>query len=162
VDPKARPTLFRMAPSNKPMSIRLSDYLSEHAKDVGLVSDDSSYGREGAAQTRTAFRRNAIRVSADVSVPEGASDVAPQVLQARRSGAKALVVWARAAGVAAVVRAARASGWDVPVYTGPTGEDPLVRQRLADHPDWLDGLTFVSFRITSETGPGPFQAYRKA
>jgi ABC-type branched-subunit amino acid transport system substrate-binding protein len=95
-------------------------------------------------------------------VPEGASDVAPQVLQARRSGAQALVVWARASGVAAVVRAARSSGWDVPIYAGPTGEDPLVRQRLADHPEWLDGMTFVSFRITSETGPAPFAAYRKA
>ncbi|MFN2521767.1 MAG: ABC transporter substrate-binding protein [Mycobacteriales bacterium] len=162
VDPTERPTLFRMAPSNKPMSIRLSDYLSERVKAVGLLSDDSSYGREGAAQSRIAFRRNGIQVLADASVPEGASDVAPQVLQARRNGAKALVVWARAAGVAAVVRAARSSGWDVPVYTGPSGEDPLVRQRLADHPEWLDGLTFVSFRITSETGVAPFAAYRKA
>ena len=162
VDPKERPTLFRMAPSNKPMATRLSDYLSEKAKVVGLVSDDSSYGREGAEQTRIAFRRNEIRLAADAKVPEGASDVAPQVLAARRAGAQALVVWARATGVAAVVRAARGSGWDVPIYSGPTGEDPLVRQRLADRPDWLDGLVFVSFRITSETGPEPFANYRAA
>ena len=162
VDPKERPTLFRMAPSNKPMATRLSDYLSEQAKVVGLISDDSSYGREGATQTRLAFTRNEIRLAADAAVPEGASDVAPQVLQARRSGAQALVVWARASGVAAVLRAARSSGWEVPIYAGPTGEDTLVRQRLADHPEWLDGLTIVSFRITSETGPAPFAAYRKA
>jgi hypothetical protein len=37
-----------------------------------------------------------------------------------------------------------------------------VRQRLADHPEWLDGTTFVSFRITSEVGAAPFAAYRKA
>jgi hypothetical protein len=37
-----------------------------------------------------------------------------------------------------------------------------VRQRLADHPEWLDGLTFMSFRITSEVGPEPFAAYRAA
>ena len=162
VDPKERPTLFRMAPANKPMATRLSDYLSEHAKVAALVADDSSYGREGAAQTRLAFTRNEIRLAADASVPEGAPDVTPQVLQARRSGAQALVVWARATGVAAVVRAARASGWAVPIYTGPAGEDPLVRQRLADHPAWVDGLTFVSFRITSETGPEPFAKYRQA
>lgn len=162
IDAKARPTLFRMAPANKPMATRLSDYLSEKAKVVGLLADDSSFGREGAAASRVAFARNRLRLAADVTVPEGASDVAAQVLAARRGGAQALVVWARATGVAAVVRAARSSGWDVPVYTGPTGEDPLVRQRLADHPDWLDGLTFVSFRITSETGPAPFAAFRKA
>ena len=161
VDPKERPTLFRMAPSNKPMATRLSDYLSEQVKAVALIADDSSYGREGAAQTRLAFKRNQIRVTADESVSEGAADVAPQVLKARRSGAQALVVWARASGVAAVVRAARSSGWDVPIFTGPAGEDPLVRQQLADHPEWVDGLTFVSFRITSETGPEPFAEYRK-
>jgi ABC-type branched-subunit amino acid transport system substrate-binding protein len=162
VDAKTRPTLFRMAPANKPMATRLSDYLSEKTRVAALIADDSTYGREGAAQTRLAFKRNEIKIASDATVPEGASDVASQVLAARRSGAKVLVVWARATGVAAVVRAARASGWSVPIYSGPTGEDPLVRQRLADHPEWVDGLTFVSFRITSETGPAPFAAYRKA
>jgi ABC-type branched-subunit amino acid transport system substrate-binding protein len=162
VDAKARPTLFRMAPANKPMATRLSDYLSEKTKVAALIADDSTFGREGAAQTRIAFARNEIRLAADEAVPEGTSDVAAQVLAARRSGAKVLVVWARASGVAAVVRAARSSGWTVPVYSGPTGEDPLVRQRLADHPEWVERLTFVSFRITSETGPEPFAAYRKA
>jgi ABC-type branched-subunit amino acid transport system substrate-binding protein len=162
VDAKARPTLFRMAPANKPMATRLSDYLSERTKVVGLLSDDSTYGREGAAQSRLALKRNEIRIASDDTVPEGASDVASQVLAARRAGAQVLVVWTRATGVAAVVRAARAGGWSVPIYAGPTGEDPLVRQRLADHPEWVEGLTFVSFRITSETGPAPFAAYRKA
>jgi ABC-type branched-subunit amino acid transport system substrate-binding protein len=162
IDPKQRPTLFRMAPANKPMATRLSDYMSEKVKVAGLLSDDSTFGREGAAQTRIAFKRNEIRLASDSTVPEGTSDVAAQVLEARRNGAKALVVWTRASGLAAAVRAARSSGWDVPIYAGPTGEDPLVRQRLADHPEWVDGLTFVSFRITSETGPAPFAAYRKA
>jgi len=165
VDPVARPTLFRLAPANRYLSTRLGDYLSERlpptAPKAALVADDSSYGREGAAATRTAFARNRIALPYDASVPEGASDVAPQVLAARRSGAQALVVWARATGVAAVVRAARAAGWAVPVYSGPAAEDPLVRQRLADHPQWVDGLVLVSFRITSEVGAGPFEAYRK-
>ena len=162
VDAKDRPTLFRMAPANKPMATRLSDYMSEKVKAAALLSDDSTFGREGAAQTRIAFKRNEIRLVADRTVPEGTSDVAAQVLEARRKDAKALVVWARASGLAAAVRAARSNGWDVPIYAGPTGEDPLVRQRLADHPEWVEGLTFVSFRITSETGPAPFAAYRTA
>jgi ABC-type branched-subunit amino acid transport system substrate-binding protein len=48
------------------------------------------------------------------------------------------------------------------VYIGPSGEDPLVRQQLADHPEWLDGATFVSFRITSEQGPAPFNRFRSS
>lgn len=159
VDPQERPTVFRLAPANAPMSRRLADYVSEKASRVALLADGSSYGTEGVQATRTALSRNEIEVSSDAAIGE---DVAAQVLQARRGGAEALVVWARASGVAAVVRAARSTGWDVPVFTGPTGEDPLVRQRLADRPEWLDGLTFVSFRITSEVGPEPFAAYRAA
>ncbi len=162
VDPKSRPTLFRLAPANRPLATRLADYLSEHARRVALISDDSSYGREGAASMRVALERDQLRLDSDTSLSAGSGEAATQVLAARRSGAQAVVVWARAAGVAAVVRAARAAGWAVPVYAGPTGEDPLVRQRLADHPEWVEGLTFVSFRITSETGPAPFAAYRKA
>ncbi len=162
VDPEQRPTLFRLAPANAPMSRRLADYVSEKATAVALLGDGSSYGREGVDATRSALARNRVRVAAEATLPDGGGDVAPQVLAARRSGAEALVVWARAGGVAAVVRAARSAGWDVPVYTGPTGEDPLVRQRLADRPEWLDGTVFVSFRITSEVGPAPFAAYRKA
>lgn len=162
IDPRARPTLFRLAPANTAMSRRLADYVSESVQSVALLGDSSSYGREGVASTERSLAVNKIAVVAMATLPDGGGDVAAQVLTARRSGAQALIVWADAGGVVAVVRAARGAGWDVPIYTGPTGEDPLVRQRLADHPEWLDGLTFVSFRITSEVGPAPFAAYRAA
>jgi ABC-type branched-subunit amino acid transport system substrate-binding protein len=162
VDAKERPTLFRMAPANKAMCRRLADYVADvqRGKAVAIIADDSTYGREGGPDVKADLLHNEVRVSAEETIAEGASDVSAQVLAARRSGAQVLVVWDRAAGVAAVLRAARSTGWDVPVYTGPTGEDPLVRQRLADHPEWVDGLVFVSFRITSEVGPEPFADYR--
>jgi ABC-type branched-subunit amino acid transport system substrate-binding protein len=72
------------------------------------------------------------------------------------------VLWAGAPDLVRVIRAARSAGWQVPLYLSPTGEDPLVRQQLADHPGWLDGATFVSFRITSEQGPAPFERFRAA
>lgn len=162
VDPESRPSLFRMAPSDKPMSRRLADYLSEKAERPGLITDDSSYGRNGAEAIRDNLEINEVDLASDDAVSTGASDLAVPVQKARRAGADSLIVWARAPVVAAVVRAARSSGWDVPVYTGPTGEDPLVRQQLADRREWVDGLTFVSFRITSEVGPAPFANYRRA
>ena len=164
IDVKTRSTLFRMAPANDAMCRRLADYLADTqpGKAFALLSDDSTYGREGSANTKADLLHDEVRVVSDQAVPEGASDVSAQVLRARRSGAKVLVVWARAAGVASVVRAVRSTGWDVKIVTGPSGEDPLVRQRLADHPEWMDGLSFVSFRITSEVGGAPFAAYRAA
>ena len=162
-DPTALPTIFRMAPANTYMCRRLADYLADTQprKPMAVLSDDSSYGREGADSIKADLVHDEVSIVSDQTVPEGARDVSAQVLAARRSGAQVLVVWARAAGVASVVRAARSTGWQVPIYTGPAGEDPLVRQRLADQPQWLDGTVFVSFRITSEVGGAPFAAYRK-
>jgi ABC-type branched-subunit amino acid transport system substrate-binding protein len=164
IDAKRHPTLFRLAPANDAMCRRLADYLAdtEQGKAFALRSDDSAYGREGLANVKTDLLHDQVRLVSEQAVPEGAADVSAQVLAARRSGAKVLVVWARATTVASVLRAVRSTGWDVKVVTGPTGEDPLVRQRLADHPTWVDGLVFVSFRITSEVGGAPFAAYRKA
>jgi len=164
VDPKRWPTLFRLAPANKYLCRRLADYLSDtqRGKAFALIGDDSTYGREGLRTVKEDLLHNRVRISSEQTVAESASDVSAQVLAARRSGAEVLVVWTRAAGVASVVRAVRSTKWDVTVYAGPTAEDPLVRQRLADHPEWVDGLGFVSFRITSEVGGAPFAAYRAA
>ncbi|HVE64111.1 MAG TPA: ABC transporter substrate-binding protein [Mycobacteriales bacterium] len=162
VDEDSRPTLFRLAPANRPMTMRLADYLADRASKVAVLHDDTSYGQDGAAELAKAFARNETAVVATVEIPAGAADVAPQVLRARRTGADTVVVWARAPVVAAVVQAARRSGWTVPLFAGPTAEDPLVRQQLADRPEWVDGLTFVSFRITAEVGAEPWQKFRAA
>lgn len=164
IDVRTRPTLFRLAPSNEAMCRRLADYLADTrpGKAFALLSDDSSYGRDGSASVKADLQHDSVPVVSDQAVPEGAGDVSAQVLAARRRGAQVLVVWASSTVVATVVRAVRGTGWQVPIVTGPTGEDPLVRQRLADHPEWVDGLSFVSFRITSEVGGGPFAAYRAA
>lgn len=162
IDPAARPTLFRLAPADKPMTMRLADYLAAKHPKVGVIADDSGFGADGASSLGPAFARDKIPVVAQTTVPASASDVSTQVLAARRAGATALVVWAGAPIVAAVIQAARSTGWQVPIWAGPSGEDPLVRQRLATHVDWLSGVGFVSFRITAEVGPKPFATYRAA
>ncbi|MCU1588263.1 MAG: amino acid transporter substrate-binding protein [Frankiales bacterium] len=163
IDPKAAPTLFRLAPANTYLCRRLADYLADTkpGAKVAVLSDDSAYGREGAAAVKADLLHDDVAVVVDQAVPEQSRDLSAQVLAARRKGATLVVLWSRAPTMAALVRAARSSGWDVPVVGGPTTEDPLVRQQLADHPEWVDGLGFVSFRITSESGPAPFAAYRK-
>jgi ABC-type branched-subunit amino acid transport system substrate-binding protein len=162
VDARTHPTVFRLAPADKFMSRRLADYLADKATSVAVLSDDSSYGRDGSAQLDADLKHDGVDVVTSAVLPVGADDVSAQVLSASRAGARALVIWAGAPHIAQIIRAARSAGWNVPIYTGPAGEDPLVRQQLADHPGWLDGTTFVSFRITSEQGPGPFNRFRAA
>jgi ABC-type branched-subunit amino acid transport system substrate-binding protein len=160
IDPQRYPTLFRMAPADQTMASRLADYIANAKPKVGLISDDSDYGQQGRAAVTSALATDEVPVVSNQTVSQRAADVAPQVLAARRAGAQIMLVWASASDVAAGVSATHSAGWNVPVIAGQTGEDPLVRQRLVAHPDWLKSLRFVSSRITAEVGPKPFNAFR--
>jgi branched-chain amino acid transport system substrate-binding protein len=159
VDVAERPNVFRIAPTNHGIAFRFAEYLIPKGLKVGLLHDDSAYGQEGAADVNRAFSENPRSVALRMTLPFGATDLSPQILRARRSGATALLVWAQPPTIAAVLTAARSIGWSVPVYTSPTGADPFIRQQLADHPNWVDGLTFAAGRLTAEVGTGPFQAF---
>jgi ABC-type branched-subunit amino acid transport system substrate-binding protein len=160
VDAQKRPNVFRIAPTNHGIAFRYAEYLIPKKLKVGLLSDDSAYGREGASDMAKAFFENPGSVAVKLTLPAGQPDLSAQILQAKRSGATALLVWGQPPTIAAVLSAARSIGWQVPVYTPPTGADPFVRQQLADHPTWVDGLTFASGRLTAEAGPGPFTNFQ--
>ena len=162
LDLEARPNLFRIAPTDHGVAFRLAEYMIPKGLKIGFLHDDSDYGQQGKIAFDDAFGRVPKSIAADITVPFGSSDLAPQVLDARRSGATALLLWGRSSTVAEVIRAARSSGWDVPIYSAPTAEDPLVRQQLSDHPEWVDGLVFASGRMTAEKGPEPFLAFQSA
>jgi ABC-type branched-subunit amino acid transport system substrate-binding protein len=156
VDADARPNVFRIAPTNHGIAFRYAEYLIPKKLKVGLLADDSAYGREGGADIAKAFSANPESVALKLTLPAGQTDLSAQILRARRAGATALLVWGQPPTIAAVLTASRSIGWQVPVYTPPTGSDPFIRQQLADHPGWVDGLTFAGGRLTAEVGSGPF------
>ncbi|MFL5921269.1 MAG: ABC transporter substrate-binding protein [Gaiellaceae bacterium] len=159
-DADERPNVFRIAPTNHGIAFRYAEYLVPKRLKVALLADDSAYGSEGAADLDRAFSQNPEAVATKLMLPSGQSDVTPQVLRVKRSGATALLVWGQPPTIAAVLSAARSIGWKVPVYTPPTGADPFIRQQLADHPDWVDGLTFAAGRMTAEVGTAPFASFQ--
>lgn len=159
VDPVRRPNVFRIAPTDHGVAFRLAEYLIPKHLRIGLLHDDSDYGTAGAKALDQAFSGNRSSIAIEETLPADALDLGPQILRARRAHATALLVWGRPATIAAAVTAARSAGWNVPFFTPPTGSDPFVRQQLANHPSWVDGLTFAGGRLTAEVGVGPFQAF---
>ncbi|MDQ1446184.1 MAG: branched-chain amino acid transport system substrate-binding protein [Acidimicrobiaceae bacterium] len=163
IDVAGRRNVFRIAPTNRGVAFRLAEYVIPKGGRIALLHDDSPYGAGGKAALDKAFARNRSAVAADLQLSSApGADPGPQVVQARSAGATAVVVWAGPQVLASVVRAARSTGWPVPFFAATSGEDALVRQQLSAHPEWLDGLTFVSSRLTSEKGPAPFEKYRSA
>ena len=155
VDPEQRPNVFRIAPSDHGLAFRLAEYMIPKDLKIALLADDSGYGQEGKKALDGAFQGQD-SVVARIDLPATATDVAPQILRAKRAGATALLVWAQAPLISATITAARSRGWEVPIYAPPAGADPLIRQELSGSPDWVDGLTFASGRMTSEVGTSPF------
>jgi branched-chain amino acid transport system substrate-binding protein len=159
VDAAVRPNVFRIAPTDHGIAFRLAEYLIPKHLKVALLHDDSDYGAAGATELQRAFAGDPGSVAIDETLPADALDLAPQILRARHVHATALLVWGRPTTIASAITAARSAGWDVPVYTPPMGADPFVRQQLADHPSWVDGLTFAAGRLTAEVGAGPFTGF---
>ena len=162
IEPEKRPNVFRIAPTNHGLAFRLAEYVIPKGLKLALLTDDTGYGRGGRRSLDKAFAENQSSVVARIQIPSSATDLAPQILQARHAHATGLIVWAQPAAIAETLIAARSAGWKVPVFTPPAGEDPLVRQELAGHPTWVDGLTFASGRMTAEKGPVPFLAFQGA
>jgi ABC-type branched-subunit amino acid transport system substrate-binding protein len=162
IDPDGRPNVFRIAPTYHGMAFRLAEYSIPKGHRFAIMTDDSTDGVGGESQLGKAFASSARAVATRIRLPAETTDAGVQVLQARRSGATALMVWTRPALLARVLRAARSGGWNVPVYASIHAEDPVVRQQMADHPEWLDGVTFAMSRMTSEKGPEPFTKFRTA
>jgi branched-chain amino acid transport system substrate-binding protein len=162
VDPQKRPNVFRIAPTNHGLAFRLAEYLVPKKLKLAILTDDTGYGRAGRKDLDRAFAQNPESVVGRIQIPSTATDLSPQILGARRAHATGLLVWAQPAAIAEALIAARSAGWDVPVYTPPSGEDPLVRQQLANHPSWVDGLTFAAGRMTAELGAVPFLAFQAA
>ena len=160
VDEDERPNVFRIAPTDRAIAFRLAEYLIPKGLKIALLNDDTPYGQSGASALRRAFGSNPEAVATRLTLPAGASDVSPQVLRARRAGATALLVWGEGATIAEVLVGARSAGWDVPVYAAASAEEPIVRQQLADRPEWVEGLTFAAGRMTAELGPGFFYAFQ--
>jgi ABC-type branched-subunit amino acid transport system substrate-binding protein len=159
VDPQTRPNVFRILPTDHGLALRYAEYLDRIHVRPAILHDDSSYGLSGDAALRDAFDYSKRSTTADIAVSADATDLSAPILRARRSNADGLLVWGGPATIASAISAARTAGWNVPVYGPPDAADPIVRQELSRHPDWVDGLTFADGRLTAEVGPAPFESY---
>ncbi|HWD71563.1 MAG TPA: ABC transporter substrate-binding protein, partial [Actinomycetota bacterium] len=170
VDPAVRPNVFRLAPSNRALAERLGAYLAGKVLRLALVRDDRPYGADGAAQLRQALAAAGTTPVADVTAPtpirplegglEGSPDYRDQVARAVAAQPDAVVIWATAPVVTGVLKSLRELGSTLPVYTAPSGEGPSVRAALASRPDWVQGLTFASLRITDAAGLARWVQFR--
>ena len=144
VDPETRPNVFRIAPTNHGMAFRFAEYLVPEEAEA-RVPDRRHRLRPGGPRVA----RPGVLARTPRRSPTGSRSRRARPTSPRRSCRRAARAPPRSSSGASRRRSPRrsspraASGWKVPIYAPPSAEDPLVRQELASHPQWLDGLTFA-------------------
>ena len=152
VDPERRPTMFRLAPADKYMTMRLADYLAGRHPKVGIIADDTSYGHDGLDSLTSAFGRDEITVAQRPWCPPAAATSRRRCSRTACGGqpARRLGVAPVVAAVAQAARSRRLAGADLgrPDRRGPAGTPATgAASRLAHR------RRFVSFRITARSAP---------
>ena len=161
IDTAKRPNVFRISPPNDALAARLVKYVADKNLKLAVLHDDSEYGKDGDAQVTSELTKRNVTAT-DVELASNATDYSTQALQVKQAGATGLIIWARSPVIAGFVKALRTGGSTAAIFAGPTAEDPVVRTQLADHPEWVEGLTYASFRITTEGGPDAWDKFRHA
>lgn len=153
---KDRPSLFRLAIPNDAAASVMGTYLSKKTLDVAIVHDDGDAGRDGADQLTQALATAGARVVAnrEVAAAEPALDAPLHAVADAHPGAVA--VWGSDTFIARVVKAAHDDGISVPLYGGPQGESPAVRQVAGAA---AEGLSFPAARMTAEDDTTSFAQF---
>jgi ABC-type branched-subunit amino acid transport system substrate-binding protein len=161
IDSTKRPNVYRIAPPDDAMAQHLASYIAPKQLKLALVHDDSDYGKDGARQLTASFGKASVQLAPDVELPSTGIGFSTQALAVKQSGATGILLWGRAPTIAQFIKDYRQAGGIAALFAGPNAEDPIVRTQNADHPEYIEGLTYASFRITTEGGPTAWNAFRK-
>jgi len=156
IDPAKYPNAFRVAPSNGQWDDAVRGYTLRTLgiKDVAVFGDTTGYGTTAVSDSVAAFGKDGARVTYRAQIDSTQPDVSPDMLRARDSGAKAIVVWTVAVGLLSRLMNARASmGWDVPILGHPSLGAGEVRGLLEKPSNW-DKVYMVGYRSCSFDASG--------
>ncbi|MGI4955437.1 MAG: ABC transporter substrate-binding protein [Janthinobacterium lividum] len=156
IDPAKYPNAYRIAPSNAQWDDAVRGYTLKTLgiKDIAVFGDTTGYGTTAVADSVTAFGKDGARVTYRAQIDSTQPDVSPDMLRARDSGAKAIVVWTVAVGLLSRLMNARATmGWDVPILGHPSLGAGEVRGLLEKPANW-DKVYMVGYRSCSFDAAG--------
>ena len=156
IDPAKYPNAFRIAPSNGQWDDAVRNYTIKTLKltSVAVFGDTTGYGTTAVSDSVAGFGKDGAKVTYQAQIDSSQPDVSPDMLRARDSGAKAIVVWTVAVGLLSRLMNARATmGWDVPILGHPSLGSGEIRGLLDKPANW-DKVYMVGYRSCSFDSAG--------
>ena len=156
IDPAKYPNAFRIAPSNGQWDDAVRNYTIKTLKltSVAVFGDTTGYGTTAVSDSVAGFGKDGAKVTYQAQIDSSQPDVSPDMLRARDSGAKAIIVWTVAVGLLSRLMNARATmGWDVPILGHPSLGSGEIRGLLDKPANW-DKVYMVGYRSCSFDSAG--------
>ncbi len=160
LDPVNRPSLFRLGIPDDSAAHVLAAYMEGKTTRVAIIHDDTASGRDGATNMQQGLTDSGVTAAPIVEVAAGAPTMDAQIQQVVAAHPGGIVIWGGDAFTGRTVAAIRAAGVTTPLYAGPDGEFPAVRQIAGIAAS--NGLVFVSSRLTSEGDNTSFPKFEHA
>jgi branched-chain amino acid transport system substrate-binding protein len=114
--------LFETTPRNETEGAALLDFAKAKlgTKKLAVLHDENPYGQIGAVVLASEAQKRGIEIVMNEAYPTAATDVTPQLLRVRASGADSIAIWGASTACPLIVRQIRQLGLKVNVF-GTTG-----------------------------------------
>ncbi len=124
------PFVFKTPPTDRIVAEHLLDFMkAKGINSIGLLSSADGYGQAGASVVKEVAEKAGMKIVAAEEFGPRDTDMTPQVLKIRSSGADALLIWSVNPGPTIILKNAAAIGFNKPIYNSYGAASPqLIEQ----------------------------------
>ncbi len=124
------PYVFKVPPTDRIVASYMIDYMKKQGiRSVALLSSADGYGQAGATIAKEAAAAAGVTVAAAEEFGPKDTDMTPQVLKIRASGADAMLIWSVNPGPTIVLKNAVALGYTKPIFNSYGAASPALIQQ---------------------------------
>ena len=124
------PFVFKTPPTDRIVAQHVLGFMKSKAiHSIGLLSSADGFGQAGAAVVKEVAGKIGLKMAAAEEFGPRDTDMTPQVLKIRSSGADALLIWSVNPGPTIILKNAAAIGFNKPIYNSYGAASPqLIEQ----------------------------------
>jgi branched-chain amino acid transport system substrate-binding protein len=121
------PFVFKTPPTDRIVANQMLGYMKEHGiGSIGLISSADGYGQAGATVIREVAESLGLTIAAAEEFGPKDSDMTPQVLKIRSSGADAMLIWSVNPGPTIILKNAASVGFRKPIFNSYGAATPAL------------------------------------
>ena len=121
------PYVFKVPPTDRIVASQILGYMKEMGiTSIAILSSADGYGQAGAGTVKEVAESMGVTVAAAEEFGPRDTDMTPQVLKIRSSGAEALLIWSVNPGPTIILKNAASVGYDKPIFNSYGAASPAL------------------------------------